>query len=126
MFGGEHWHLVVICTTESVLGVRIVTDNRLHGLLVIFSAIVAVDVVGSLDVNDAGTLTQFSCKSLLHLIFVEAWRAIVRVLHLRETATLGTGLGDRPLSILVLLVHQLDLRLQVLVRLGSNLGDFVD
>ena len=57
MFGGEHWHLVVICTTESVLGVRIVTDNRLHGLLVIFSAIVAVDVVGSLDVDDAGTLT---------------------------------------------------------------------
>ena len=111
MFGGEHGHFIVIATAKGILRVRIVTDNRLHGLLVIFSSIVAVDVVGSLNVNNTRTLAQFSGKSFLHLIFVEAWRTVVRVLHFREAATLGTRLGDRPLSILVLLVYQLDLRL---------------
>lgn len=114
MLRGEHGHLVRVL----VLALVIVND-WFHGLLVIL-ALIAIDGM-ALDINHAWALAEFSAdlEPLLNLIFVKAWRPVVR-LHLREAATLRARLRDCAVSILVLLVHQFDLWLQVLIGVRCN------
>ena len=81
MLGGKHGHLIVVA--RGLLRVGIVADHRLHGLLVILAAVIAVYVVRSLDIDDAWALTEFASEALLHLIFVQTRRAIVWILHFR-------------------------------------------
>ena len=112
MLGGQHGHLI---RARHVLPVRIVADDRFHRLLVILAVVVTVDVV-ALDVDHAGALAELAAdlNSLLHLLFVEAGRAVVR-LHLGKAAPLGSGLRYRAIPVLVLFVGELDLRLDILV-----------
>ena len=122
MLGGQHGHLI---GARHVLPVRVIADDRFHRLLVVLPVVVTVDVV-ALDVDHAGALAELAADldPLLHLIFVEAGRPVVR-LHLGKTAAFGPRLGNCPISVLVLLVDELDLGLQILIRIRSNLRDLV-
>ena len=115
MLGCKHGHLVRVHVLTAI-----VVDDRLHRLLVILTAVIAIDMV-ALDVDHAGALTEFSAdlEPLLNLVFIEAGCPVVR-LHFGEAAALGARLGDCAVTILVLLVHQFDLRLQVLVRVWRD------
>ena len=123
MLGSQHGHLI---GASHILTVRIVADHRFHRLLVVFTVVVTVDVI-ALDVDHAGALAELAANlnPLLHLIFVEAGRAVVR-LHLGEAAPLGPGLGYRAIPVLVLFVAELDLRLDILVGVWVYLGYLVD
>ena len=82
MFRRKHGHFVRI----QLLGV--VTYDWFHWLLVVFSSVIAIDVI-TLDVDYTWALTQFSTnlQTLLNLIFVEAWSPVLR-LHLRQASPL--------------------------------------
>ena len=73
MLGGKQGHLVGV-----VRLVLLVVDHWLHGLLVVFTAIVTVDRV-TLYIYNARALAQLpaNLKPFLNLIFVEGGRAIL-------------------------------------------------
>ena len=123
MLGSKHGHLI---GARHILPVRVIADDWFHRLLVVLAVVVTVDVI-ALDVDHAWALAELAAdlNPLLHLIFVEAGRPVVR-LHLGEAAPLGAGLGYRAIPVLVLLVGELDLRLDILVGVRVYLGYLVD
>jgi hypothetical protein len=94
---GEHGHFI------GILVLLVVVNHGLHGLLVIFAAIVVNRV--PLYRDNAWTLAEFTAdlESLLNLVFVEAWSAII-YLHLGQATALGPRFRDGAVSILVFLV----------------------
>lgn len=120
MLGGEQGHLV-----GDVRLVLLVVDHWLHGLLVIFTAIVTVVWV-TLYIYNARTLAQLpsNLKPFLNLIFVKGGRAILGV-HFRQATPFGSGFRDCSITVLILFVDEFDLGLEVFVGVGRHLRYFV-